>query len=452
MTSAASYDLLSSALLYEVKLVLLWFGAWKNGAMEYTPRWVKTNPQRFRRVQTPLGGDTWVLSSHCQANWEADCRAYTALCRFLKEKDSERKVIAIQIENEPGILGSDRDYGAEGQADFERPVPSDLLAKMRAAGQGRVHDLWQAAGGAESGSWAQVFGRDGGELMTAYSIATYIDRLAEAGKAILDVPMYVNVWLGEGGWRIPGETYPSGGAVAKVLDIYRWCAPHIDLIAPDIYIADSRGYEAMCAAYSRRRITRSLSRNRRRAGPMPGTCSAPSPTIDAIGYAFFAAEQVLAEDGSVRPEARMLVESFQSVAAALPLILQYQGTGRMHAIVQEENQAAQTLDLEGYIGAGAVWRGRGAGRQGLASSHQAAGCRKHARAGIGHPGQPPRVLPDRGELPPVVAPAVASGANVRHATLERAAAGAAGALCLGRGRTLRGGCVCRGSGAQWRRD
>jgi hypothetical protein len=70
----------------------------------------------------------------------------------------------------------------------------------------------------------------------------------------------------------------------------------------------------------------------------------------AIGYAFFAAEQILAEDGVVRPEARMLVESLKCVSHAIPLLLQYQGTGRVHAIIQEENQAAQTLDLDGYLG------------------------------------------------------------------------------------------------------
>jgi len=43
----------------------------------------------------------------------------------LKIKDStEHTVIAIQIENEPGIVGSDRDYSPEGDAAFNRPVPS----------------------------------------------------------------------------------------------------------------------------------------------------------------------------------------------------------------------------------------------------------------------------------------------------------------------------------------
>ena len=73
--------------------------------------------------------------------------------------------------------------------------------------------------------------------MTAWSFATYIDGVAEAGKAVYDIPMYINVWLMEGSrlsGRFQGKIYPSGGAVSKVLDIYKWFTPHVDLIAPDI--------------------------------------------------------------------------------------------------------------------------------------------------------------------------------------------------------------------------
>ena len=32
----------------DLHAVLLWFGTWKNGQMEYTPAWVKTDRKRFR--------------------------------------------------------------------------------------------------------------------------------------------------------------------------------------------------------------------------------------------------------------------------------------------------------------------------------------------------------------------------------------------------------------------
>jgi hypothetical protein len=185
--------------------------------------------------------------------------------------------------------------------------------------------------------------------MTAWSIATYIDRLAETGKAIYNLPMYINAWLGDFGWAVPGETYPSGGAVSKTLELYKWFTPHVDLIAPDIYIADGRGYEFQCAAYSRP------------DNPLFVPESAPGGSntwymfralgdYGAIGYSFFAAEHVVAEDGSVRPEAQAIVDSFRCAAAAIPLLLKYQGTGKIHAVVQEENLASQPLAIDGYLG------------------------------------------------------------------------------------------------------
>jgi hypothetical protein len=342
--------LLTSARKHGARLILLWFGAWKNGNMDYAPAWVKTNPERFKRVISPTGVDLWVLSSHCQATFDADRSAFCALCRYLKEHDgTQRTVIALQIENEPGILGSDRDYGPDGEAAFHSPVPLDLVSKMRAAGSGRVFDLWKEAGGKSSGGWRRMFGPAGGEIMTAWSIASYIDRLAEAGKAIHDLPMYVNVWLGEQGWRVAGETYPSGGAVGKTLDIYKWCAPHVDLIAPDIYIADASGYDHICAIYARDDNPLFVPES------APGGSNAWNmfraiADYSAIGYAFFAIERVFADDGTVRPDMEAIVGSMQAAAAAIPLLLKYQGTGKIHAVVQEENMQAQPMPLDGWLG------------------------------------------------------------------------------------------------------
>src|SRR5690606_28251475 len=135
---------------------------------------------------------------------------------YLKEHDADsRTVIALQIENEPGILGSDRDYGQAGEQAMAAPVPPEVLAGLQANSDGPLGRIWQDAGHRPPGSWPEMFGDSAGEVMTAWSIARYIDRLAEAGKGIYDIPMVLNVWLGETGWRVPGDNYPSGGAVSK---------------------------------------------------------------------------------------------------------------------------------------------------------------------------------------------------------------------------------------------
>jgi len=100
---------------------------------------------------------------------------------------------------------------------------------MKKAGKGQIYDIWQGAGGKNSGTWAEMFGWEGGEFMTAWSLAGYIDSVAAAGKDVYDIPMFINAWQsGQGWWPIPGESYPSGGAVIKVLDIYKWFTPHVD--------------------------------------------------------------------------------------------------------------------------------------------------------------------------------------------------------------------------------
>src|SRR5690606_15090979 len=86
---------------------------------------------------------------------------------------------------------------------------------------------------------------------------------AAAGKKAYDIPLYTNVWMNDvgaggparpaaatpgGGGGFPGD-YPSGGAVSNVLDVWQRFAPHLDFIAPDIYLGD---YEASCARYRHR--------------------------------------------------------------------------------------------------------------------------------------------------------------------------------------------------------
>ncbi len=342
--------LLDSAGSQDVHLVLLWFGTWKNGNMEYVPDWVKTDPERFRRVVSPTGHDLWVLSSHCEATFEADKQAFTALCRHLRSVDSEtHTVLALQIENEPGILGADRDYSVAGQTALECEVPAEIVTHLGDGSSGPVHDLWQAAGGRSAGNWTELFGEAGGELLTAWSIARYIDALAEAGKAILDLPMYLNVWLAENGWQIPGESYPSGGPVTPILDLYKWATPHVDLIAPDIYIADAKGYEAICQAYAREDNPLFVPESAP-GGSNPLRMFRAIGEYNAIGYAFFAIERVVDGEGGVRTGLRPLVDSFRCVAAAIPLLLTYQGTDKVHVIAQEADLGIQHLDLDGYIG------------------------------------------------------------------------------------------------------
>ena len=57
------------------------------------------------------------------------------------------------------------------------------MTAMKKSGKGRVYDIWQKAGGKKSGNWTDLFGWEGGELMSAWSIATYIDNNGRGRKS-----------------------------------------------------------------------------------------------------------------------------------------------------------------------------------------------------------------------------------------------------------------------------
>jgi hypothetical protein len=345
--------LLASARRYGVKLILLWFATWKNANMDYAPEWVKANPKRYKRAMAADGSDLWVLSSYCKANLEADKKAFAALCKHLKAKDSvEHTVICLQVENEPAISGTDRDYRPEAQEVWNSPVPAKLMASMKAAGKGEPYDCWQRAGGKKSGIWPEIFGLAARDMVSAWSIATYIDSVAEAGKTVYNLPMYINAAVGAfGAWRgpVPDEIFCSGEPVPKVLDIYKWFTPHIDLIAPDIYTPNSTSYEAECAVYARDDNPLFLPESGHGGCHIWNSFRAIA-NYNLTGYFFFGSESIVAEDGSVRPEAKNLVDTFRCAAAVIPLLLKYQGTGKVHAVVQEDYTVQQWLAFDGYLG------------------------------------------------------------------------------------------------------
>ena len=114
---------------HKVRLVLLWFGTWKNGKMHYVPEWVKSDTATYPRMKTKDGRAIDVLSPNAPANLEADRDAFAALMRHLRETDPQHTVIMMQVENESGSLGTVRDFGAVAQKEFEAQVPVGAAAR-----------------------------------------------------------------------------------------------------------------------------------------------------------------------------------------------------------------------------------------------------------------------------------------------------------------------------------
>ena len=202
----------------QLHVVFLWFGVWKNSMSCYVPGWFKQDTKRFPRAMTAEGKLMEIASCFSDNVLQADLKAFSALMRHIREKDSQREVvIMMQIENEIGMLESARDHS---------PLAEKAYKNER---------------------WAERYGTDeyADEKFMALSYARYVEHLAKAARETHDMPLYVNAAMNSRGRR-PGE-YPSAGPLAHLIDFWHEGAPSIDLLAPDIY---DTGFKSWCVKYA----------------------------------------------------------------------------------------------------------------------------------------------------------------------------------------------------------
>jgi beta-galactosidase GanA len=222
-----------------MKLVLLWFGTWKNSMSCYAPGWVKTNQKRFPRVVNSVGGPEEIITPFAKNALLADIKAFTSLMRHVKETDSKfHTVVMVQVENEIGMLPDARDHSTLANEAFNQPVPEKLITWLNSHKERLVPEMqkiWQEGGYKTSGNWEGVFGKSlaSDELFMAWYFAEYTNSVAKAGKAVYPLPMYVNAALNAPGKK-PGQ-YPSAGPLPHLIDIWKAAAPDIDLLSPDFY-------------------------------------------------------------------------------------------------------------------------------------------------------------------------------------------------------------------------
>ena len=201
-----------------LRIVPLWFGAWKNSMSCYAPAWFKRDVKRFPRAVTKEGKPLEIASCFSDNVLQADLKAFSALMQHIAEKDPQREVvIMMQIENEIGMLESARDHS---------PLAEKAYKEER---------------------WAERYGIDdyADEKFMALHYARYVEHLAKAARRIHDMPLYVNAAMNSRG-RKPGE-YPSAGPLAHLADIWKAGAPSIDILAPDIY---DTGFKSWASQYA----------------------------------------------------------------------------------------------------------------------------------------------------------------------------------------------------------
>jgi beta-galactosidase GanA len=226
--------LLPQARQHNVRLVLLWFGAFKNTSPSYAPEWVKSDTRRFPRMVTKDGKTHYVLTPLARSTLEADSRAFAALMRHIREIDPQHTVIMMQVENETGSYQSPRDFSPEANRLFAQPVPA-VLARQTG----------------KTGTWSQVYGGKADQAFNAWYTGRYVDQVAAAGKAELDLPMYANAALSDPFKEEAAQYGASGGPNWNIIDIWKAAAPHLSLVAPDLYDRDDKVYSKQLDNYAR---------------------------------------------------------------------------------------------------------------------------------------------------------------------------------------------------------
>jgi len=154
--------LLADARANRMRLVLLWFGSWKNSMSCYAPAWVKNDPRAFPRAQDSSGRGLEILSPFADANRDADARAFAELMRHLRAQDGRaHTVVMVQVENEVGMIPEPRDRSAAADALYAGPVPPELVAYLADHAEAlapELSSLWSARGRPRAGRWEEVFG------------------------------------------------------------------------------------------------------------------------------------------------------------------------------------------------------------------------------------------------------------------------------------------------------
>jgi len=355
-------------------IVFIWFASWKNGTSSFAPYWVKKDYTRFPRIQigngstVSISGPLELLSTFGDATRDADAAAFAALMRHIKEVDgTQHTVIMIQVENEVGVLRDSRDRSPAANRAFAGPVPAELMSYLQAHKDSLIPEfraVWAANGFKTSGTWEEVFGPGkpadleipiqttsppmsqdehevswrelhwpSDEIFMAWNYARYVEKVAQAGKAAYDIPMYVNGWLQQPNHAWPG-TYPSGGPMPQVHDVWRAGAPDIDILAPDLYLPY---FDQLCERFSRS------------GNPLfiPETGTDAANVIMAVGKYNAIGFSPFGIDGG-RPIPSDLTAAYQMLSQLSPVILAHQGTNSITAVRMVEGEQPKQIKLGDY--------------------------------------------------------------------------------------------------------
>ena len=311
-------EVINNARKRQLKIIFLWFGAWKNSMSCYAPLWFKENTRKYPRACTAMGKTLEIASTFSKDVMEADKNAFCHLMQHIKEVDSkETTVIMVQVENEIGMLESARDHSPLAEKAYKEWVSNGMDRKM-------AYDF----------SLPQDY-QD--EVFQAYHYAKYVEQLASAGKHIYNIPLYVNAAMNSRG-RTPGQ-YPSAGPLAHLIYIWKQCAPSIDLFTPDIYDTGFKDWVTKYDFTDRPFFTPETRLDTNSGVKAVYTIGA----TDAIGYSVFAIDQASYK------EKCSVTDGYTMLNTLSPLLLKWQGLKPMWGVLFDQEDKERIIDDNGTI-------------------------------------------------------------------------------------------------------
>ena len=337
------YDqLIREARNYHLKLVLLWFGSWKNSMSSHAPSWVKTDQERFPRVKDDQGRSHEILTPFSENNLKADLSAFAALMKHIKEIDkNDHTIIMVQPENEIGMLPTARDYHPLANEKFAGNVPQELMRYLKENKNKLVPEfikVWQENGFKESGTWEEVFGEGPhtDEIFMAWYFARFTDQIAKAGKDIYPLPMYVNAALNRPE-KLPGE-YPSAGPLPHIMDIWKAGGPAIDFLSPDFYFPNIEHWSDL---YTRQENPLFIPEHR-----FDETVAAKAAFVighyEAIGFSPFSIES------NRDTENEPLGKIYDLIGQLSPVITSFQGQHKIDGVLFDKSSQEKILKFGDY--------------------------------------------------------------------------------------------------------
>jgi hypothetical protein len=197
----------------------------------------------------------------------------------------------------------------------------------------------------DKGSWRQAFGDRADEYFHAWSIASFIGKVAAAGKAEYPLPLYVNAALRDPLTNPTANNYESGGPTDNVIPIWKAAAPAIDLLAPDLYLDETDKVQKVLELYSRPDNPLFIPEIGHRAENAKYFYAALAN--GAIGFSPFGIDDNGAGESPEESTRRLapFAANYALAAPLMPQLAKWAAAGKIKAIVEPDDHSERTIDL-----------------------------------------------------------------------------------------------------------